>query len=55
MKYLYRILRLFFCPHKYLVYLTAEIQNQHNGKQVGNIYDLQCKYCGKFKRNNFYV
>jgi hypothetical protein len=34
MKYLYKILRLFMCPHKYV----EERSNR-----------LKCKYCGKIK------
>lgn len=51
MKWLYRILRLFFCPHKY--------KSLHEGSVVcksttiGRYYDKECKYCGKMKRYQF--
>lgn len=48
MKYLYRILRLFFCPHKYKLTLHGPIHL--DGKPVGSYYDKTCYYCGKVKR-----
>lgn len=52
MKWLYRILRLFFCPHKY------EIEDKYERtktfvsgvKHVTHIYINRCKYCGKQKK-----
>lgn len=61
MKYLYKILRLFFCPHKYnkllgkgdIVvnkYKVVDDKLYANGYDVtGNYYNKECCYCGKVK------
>jgi hypothetical protein len=48
MKYLYKILRLFFCPHKYDKIL-AKGPVRDGYKTIGLYYDKECKYCGKIK------
>jgi hypothetical protein len=54
MKWLYRILRLFFCPHKYTT--TVDVGKiRDNGNVIGNYYDKECKYCGKMKHFQFEV
>lgn len=47
MKYLYAILRLFFCPHKYQLYGTISVHE--NGSKIGIEYINICKKCGKIK------
>ena len=51
MKYLYKILRLFFCPHKFL--LEEQYQKSKtfsSGCKIEYIQYIQkCKYCGKIK------
>lgn len=57
MKWLYRILRLFFCPHKF------ELLEKYNRKRVfqatwtekdvtveSQYYINRCKYCGKLEK-----
>lgn len=53
MKYLYRILRLFFCPHSYKIIRNGDLSRRSDGSIVGHFYDLQCKHCGKitYKEN----
>lgn len=52
MKYLYKILRLFFCPHKYGK-ITHEIKVYEDGdnSKIPNFikYIKECKYCGRMK------
>lgn len=52
MKWIYRILRLFFCPHRY------EILGEHNGERMdGALYrahQLKCKRCGICKMFRIY-
>lgn len=44
MKYLYKILRLFFCPHKWNK--TVNKGPVTDGViKVGNYYDKECAYC----------
>lgn len=57
MKYLYCILRLFFCPHKYKIELTQGNTFSHffdefemEKVMTGHYYDRECNYCGKIKR-----
>lgn len=52
MRWLYRILRLFKCPHRWEV----EFKNSHTihdgvGVPIANYYNwaLRCKYCGDIK------
>jgi aspartate carbamoyltransferase regulatory subunit len=53
MKWLYRILRLFFCPHKddiidhYEITKTFKSGNTH--KEL--VYLNKCKYCGRLKNH----
>jgi hypothetical protein len=50
MKQLYRILRLFFCPHKYTILECSAVTRIYkNGSEViiGHNILSQCKYCGK--------
>lgn len=51
MKYLYKIFRLFFCPHKFL---NKEKYNStktyKSGEEINSVlYIKECKYCGKIK------
>lgn len=49
MKYLYKILRMFFCPHKYSKLIsTGKIVDQI-GDKIGSFFNKECKYCGKVK------
>jgi hypothetical protein len=50
MKYLYKILRLFFCPHKYQDVKIGLIGDE--GVTIGTFYDKKCRYCGHMKRFN---
>lgn len=53
MKYLYKILRLFFCPHKFDRLLAkGPIVEFSNGPVVGNYYNKECVYCGKVRGFN---
>jgi len=47
MRWLYKILRLFFCPHRFK--RTNEIHLLNGGKQYGTKYVGECRYCGKIK------
>lgn len=53
MKYLYKILRMFFCPHKYkTLVLSGDVhRTSHKGVKIvtGKFYDKECLYCGKIK------
>lgn len=52
MKWLYRILRLFFCPHVY----EKEVCSGgvvSGGRNIGRFYDKECKHCGKIRRFQF--
>ena len=51
MKYLYKILRLFKCPHKYIKIDKYKTTHTYmSGKEIEVVeYHLQCKYCGKIK------
>lgn len=48
MKYLYYILRLFFCPHKWKFIKSINIIDENNNP-LGNDMACQCQRCGKFK------
>lgn len=50
MKWLYRVLRLVFCPHKYDKLMAHGQLLNNNNEAFGNYYDKECKYCGKIKR-----
>lgn len=47
MKWLYRILRLFFCPHKWVEKNAYSINRNDDKKQVGVFTIKTCRYCGK--------
>lgn len=49
MKYLYKILRLFLCPHKYKIIATSDIVTSVTTSITGTYARTQCKYCGKIK------
>lgn len=53
MKWLYRILRLFLCPHKYIVYSEIHEFNTElsTDRPVGHIKVLRCQRCGKFRNH----
>ena len=52
MKYLYFILRLFFCPHRYVDKNIIEKQTEYiNGrKRIWQEILQECKYCGKLTK-----
>lgn len=50
MKYLYAILRLFFCPHNYTKTVAGGKYVDHQGRALSSYYDKECKHCGKIKR-----
>lgn len=53
MKYLYKILRLFYCPHKYIFHKKCEKFDEYSTPDdlpIAIYYICQCKYCGKFKK-----
>lgn len=47
MKYLYKILRLFFCPHKWVFIDKIRVEDSW---ESWTELRCQCKYCGKFRR-----
>lgn len=50
MNKLYKILRLFFCPHNYAILECTPVTRIYpNGKEhiIGHNILSQCKYCGK--------
>lgn len=49
MKYLYRILRLFFCSHKYEIFEQGTRTYRPTGHVIGTFYISKCRYCGKIK------
>lgn len=49
MKWLYRILRLFFCPHKWVEKDTKPIRKSYTQSVIGISSIKVCKYCGKEK------
>lgn len=46
MKWLYRILRLFYCPHRFVTLDDTPV-NDVTGKPCKVIYRQECKYCGR--------
>lgn len=51
MKYLYKILRLFFCPHKYILEREVNaVDKEINEIPSYRILVSQCKYCGDYKK-----
>lgn len=56
MKYLYKILRLFFCPHKYIIEIEKSEINTHNyfgsKASIGTFIIKECCYCHKTKSFN---
>jgi len=50
MKWLYRIFRLFVCPHKYAVIQKVGVfSNDRDTLPFGAKFIVQCKRCGKIK------
>lgn len=50
MKYLYKILRLFFCPHKYTILYKVSCFDGSDAIMPSYYkYHLRCRYCGKIK------
>lgn len=47
MKWIYRILRLFFCPHNYRKLDVYE--KKVGGRIIGYSYVKECVYCGEVK------
>lgn len=52
MKYLYKILRLFFCPHKYGKIVTKGNIVNSDKTVLGKFYDKECNYCGRIRAFN---
>lgn len=48
MKWLYRILRLVKCPHKWNIAHRTNVKDE-NGAYIGINFVLQCHYCGDIK------
>lgn len=48
MKYLYKLVRLFFCPHKYKSKDRGQIVNEDK-VIIGTFYNKECRYCGKMR------
>ncbi len=46
-KWLYRILRLFFCPHRWILVQKRELHR--SGYYVYTLRINKCRYCGKEK------
>lgn len=49
MKWLYKILRLFFCPHKYVRYERVRIDDPESGEYEYRE-KCSCVRCGKMRR-----
>jgi hypothetical protein len=49
MKYLYKILRLFICPHRYTQKERIETVNHLIGNVMQIDYVKECRYCGKIR------
>lgn len=49
MKWLYRILRLFFCPHKFNIVKTIALNRIVTKTKIGECYIQKCNYCGKIE------
>jgi hypothetical protein len=52
MKYLYKILRLFFCPHHWTRVSVESIERSRQGKKLGIVAEVRtfrCRYCGDEK------
>lgn len=49
MKYLYKIIRIFFCPHKYSKTIKSGKLIGDIGESIGDFYNKECRYCGKVK------
>ena len=49
MKYLYLILKLFFCGHKWKFYSTTKVVDS-DGDQIKQIVTLSCSKCGNLKK-----
>lgn len=54
MKYLYKILRLFACPHKYFEFKKINIYDEYDNPRtelpVQTKYVLKCRYYGELKK-----
>lgn len=49
MKWLYRIFRLFVCPHKYTIVEEIKLYCGDSILPAGTKFIIQCKRCGKIK------
>lgn len=55
MKNLYKILRLFFCPHKYKTVISSGTISSYSKRLgvsviIGNYWNKECSRCGDIKR-----
>lgn len=49
MRWFYRILRLFFCPHRFGSAKKLQARDLQTDTVRAYIYVLRCRYCGKMK------
>jgi hypothetical protein len=51
MRYLYKVLRLFFCPHRFQINRVVNLIEDENSI-IPNAYNIlnRCKYCGELKK-----
>jgi hypothetical protein len=49
MRWLYRILRIFFCPHRWHEFDRIRVFEPEQSHPFGDRYVLQCRYCGKLR------
>lgn len=47
MKWLYRLLRLFFCPHKFVTLDEHPVNEKGQTTPYNIVYRQECKYCGR--------
>lgn len=50
MKYLYMILRLFFCPHKHVFANQYNARTTDDKRIIAFINEYRCSRCGNIKR-----
>lgn len=50
-KWLYLVIRLWKCPHKFKFYERTNIVD--NGKPIGFILLMKCEKCGRFRQTIF--
>lgn len=53
MRPIYRLLRLFFCPHKRVMYRATELREEGFEYPVGYTELQRCIRCGRLSRQEF--